>query len=305
MRRILVGLDGSPLAESILPFVEAVARKMGAKVTLLHVSAIPEGIPPIADHPAIDQIVRRDRELAAEYLQQQQRRLAGAGVETSIATAAGRPAAEIVACATREAADLVALATHGRSGLQRWAYGSVADAVLHTTATPLLLMRPDAPWTARPHGPGRILVALDGSPEAERALGVAEPLASRCRLPVVLVRYVEPLVLAFTADPGGMAYLDVRGILDASIQGARDYLEAHVAALYQCGIGASAEVSVAAPASGIRAYVAAHPDTLLVLCTHGRSGWKRALLGSVARRVLETVAAPMILCPPPAARSAA
>jgi nucleotide-binding universal stress UspA family protein len=299
VRRILVGLDGSPLAESILPFVETLARRMGAGVTLLHVSAVPEAAPPITDLPSIDEIVVRDRALAAEYLEQQRRRLARADVVASVATASGRPAAEIVACATRERADLIALATHGRSGIQRWTYGSVADGVLHATTIPLLLMRPDAPWSARPHGPGRILVPLDGSPEAERALGVAEPLAARCGLPVVLVRYVEPLALTFAADPTAMAYVDVRGVLDTAVASARAYLDGHVRGLHQCGLDARAEVAVEQPATGIRGYVAAHPDTLLVLSTHGRSGWKRAVLGSVTRRVLATVAAPIIVCPPP------
>jgi nucleotide-binding universal stress UspA family protein len=302
MRRILVGLDGSPLAESILPFVETLALKTGAKVVLLHVSAVHESVPSIADLPSINEIVARDRARATEYLEQQRRRLTIVGVEASTATAVGRPAAEIVGCATREKADLIALATHGRSGIQRWTYGSVADAVLHATTTPVLLMRPDAPWQARPHGPGRILVPLDGSPEAERALGVAQSLAARCSLPVVLAQYIEPLVFAFTPEPGGLAYVDVRGILDTAMAGARAYLDAHVRALGQHGIAVSAEVSVEQPASGIRGYVAANPDTLLVLSTHGRSGWKRAVLGSVARRVLATVAAPMIVCPPPASQ---
>ena len=105
MRRILVGLDGSPLAESILPFVETLARKMGAAVTLVHVSAIPDDLPRGADVPSIDELATHDRALAAQYLREQQSRLAVAGIETSIVTAAGSPAAEIVACATRTAAD--------------------------------------------------------------------------------------------------------------------------------------------------------------------------------------------------------
>src|SRR3972149_3880561 len=121
-----------PLAETILPFVEGLAGKLPAGVTLLHVTAVPEHAPPLTDYPSLDQIVERARELAGDYLREHQRRLSAAGGSASTAAVSGDPAAEIVRYADRDGADLIALATHGRSGIGRWAYGSVADRVLHT-----------------------------------------------------------------------------------------------------------------------------------------------------------------------------
>ena len=108
---------------------------------------------------------------------------------------------------------MLALATHGRSGIGRWAYGSVADQVLHTTPKPLLLVRPDG-WAAVPRAIQRIVVPLDGSPEAETAFQLAEPLAVRCGLPLVLLRFVEPLLPTFAPEMGAAAYMDLQAIID-------------------------------------------------------------------------------------------
>jgi nucleotide-binding universal stress UspA family protein len=298
MRRILAGLDGSPLAETILPFIETLAKMTGAEITLFHAVSLPASVPQLADYPSIDQVVRRARQLAEDYLHEQRHRSADTGVRTSVAVVLGDPAQEIVRYAEREGFDLVALATHGRSGVQRWAHGSVADRVLHTTTIPLLLIRPGDGWAAVPRGIQQIVVPLDGSPEAEASLRIAEPLASRCHLPLVLVRFVEPLMLDFAADPSGVAYVDFQRITDGMLKTARDYQEGTASKLRQQGVSVSAEVSVAPPADGIATYTNAHPSSLVVLTTHGRSGWRRFLLGSVARRVVQTVAAPIVICPP-------
>jgi nucleotide-binding universal stress UspA family protein len=291
MRRILVGLDGSPLAETILPFVEMLARRIAARVTLLHVASVP-------DHPSVDELVRKATRLAEGYLRQRRERLDAAGIDASIAVVTGSPAPEIVRYAEREGFDLVALATHGRSGVERLAFGSVADEVLRTTTIPLLLVRPGEGWAAAPRAINRILVPLDGSPEAEAALTVAEALARECNVPIVLVRFVEPIIVDFAADPTGMAYVDFQGILDSMEEAAREYLDRMAAALGRRGVTVTTEVSVAQPADGIAAHTRQRQDDLVVLGTHGRSGWRRFLPGSVARRVIRTVAAPMIVCPP-------
>jgi len=298
MRRILVGLDGSPLAETILPFVEILARKTGATARLLHVVSVPERTPPVDDHPAIDQLVRQATQLADGYLREQQRRLGAAGVETSIAVVAGTPALEIARHAEQQEFDVIALATHGRSGVQRWAHGSVADQVLHTTAIPLLLVRPGDGWGATPRDIHRVVVPLDGSADSEAALQIAEPLATRCGVPLVLLQFVPDIVPDFVGDPLGVAYANVQGLTESAVEAARNDLETTAGALRQRGLTASAQVSVALPAEGIAAYARQHPDSLVVLTTHGRTGWREFLLGSVARRVVQTVAVPIMVCPP-------
>jgi len=81
-------------------------------------------------------------------------------------------------------------------------------------------------------------------------------------------------------------------------EAAREYVNRMAAALGRRGVTVTTEVSVGQPADGIAAHTRQRRDDLVVLGTHGRSGWRRFLPGSVARRVIRTVAAPMIVCPP-------
>ena len=299
MRHILVALDGSPLAETSLPFVEMLARKSEARVTLLHAVRIPDDVPRDSE-PSMDEIVRRSEQLANHYLREQQLRLVSANIDTRIAVVTGDPAHEILAYVGREGCDVVALATHGRSGVQRWAHGSVAERVLQTATVPLLLIRPDEGWTAAPRDIHRLVVPLDGSAESETALRLAGPLAVRLGVPVVLVRFIEPVV-QFAAGPSDIGYLDVQGIMENMVEEARKEVEKTSAALRSRGIMAHGEVTVGQAATGIANHVHQHPGSLVVMTTHGRSGWQRLLLGSVARRAVQTVAAPILLCPPPRA----
>ena len=299
MTHILVPLDGSPLAETILPFVEHLVRRADGHVTLLYVTPVRRGVPAIPDHPAIDQMVTRDSRLAESYLADQRRRLVAAGIDAAIAVTAGDPAPEIIRYAERTGVDLIALSTHGRSGVQAWTHGSVADEVLHTARTPLLLVRPGDRWAAAPRGIERVIVPLDGSWEAETALGVAELVAAPGGVPLVLLRCVEPLSLGFVADPSGIPYVGMQAIITVLVQEARDYLEDVATRLRARGMTVSTEVSVGATAPGIAAYARCTPDSVVVLASHARAGWRRVLLGSVARRIAQMVPTPVIVCPLP------
>ena len=138
--RILVPLDGSEQSARILPLVKALARLYGSKVTLFHATEL---YPVASDYPMV-QLPPTPREVA-RALAPFRRRLAG--ISVSVRSSLGTPAATILDAAEGEKAELIAMATHGRSGLSRWAYGSVAEQVLRHTSRPLLLLR-----TAGPHG---------------------------------------------------------------------------------------------------------------------------------------------------------
>ncbi len=134
-RRLLVPLDGSERAAGVLPLAQDLARAYGAAVVLLRVAR------------------RRDAGLAADAPPLDARALEGslagalafvraAGVEAEARGRLGDPAAEIVDAVADEGADLVVLSTHGRTGLARWVFGSVAEHVLHQVAVPVLVARP-------------------------------------------------------------------------------------------------------------------------------------------------------------------
>ncbi len=146
--KLLVPLDGSGLAEQALTKALEVAES--GKTTLLLLRAAEASAWPGVD--PTDEQVRVVHE-AEEYLNAVQERLADKGirkVETSVWY--GRPAAAIVEAARVGGADLIVMTTHGRSGLGRLILGSVAEAVLRGTSTPIMLLRADGAPVERPFG---------------------------------------------------------------------------------------------------------------------------------------------------------
>src|SRR5688572_24782311 len=143
-RRILVPLDASPRAEAILPYVEDLAHRFGSSVIFLQVLE-PVYISLLNPDPQIDDMVKdleEKQELeAATYLNGRCGEFRERKIEARTRTARGPVVATIVEIAAHENADLIAMASHGRTGLSRVFYGSVAAGILHRVDRPLLLIR--------------------------------------------------------------------------------------------------------------------------------------------------------------------
>jgi nucleotide-binding universal stress UspA family protein len=144
--RILAALDGSDLAEQILPHVEALAEKFSATVILLRattpvqqVVAAELGIEGVFVDPML--IIEEERREAARYLEQVAERLRRRGITVQCVQPEGSPAKTILEHARGTNTDLIALTTHGHGGLGRLIFGSVADEVLRKAVCPLLLVR--------------------------------------------------------------------------------------------------------------------------------------------------------------------
>lgn len=148
--RILVPLDGSEASARILPAVEDLARVFGSEVLLLRIewafaAMVGPFAPDVAKLRPLDQVAA---EIAPVQI-----RLEAAGVRARVIASYGPEATEILDCAERNRVDLVALSTHGRSGLSRWAFGSVAEHVLRHCACPVLVRRVppgQVAWVRRP-----------------------------------------------------------------------------------------------------------------------------------------------------------
>ena len=140
-KRALVPLDGSPLAETIIPFILEIAGPLDMEVVLLRVV---QPIPPVviegSRHVEVEDVEAR-RIDATEYLAPLAAELEQKGVRVRTQVRRGVPAPEIVAAAREGGADLIAMSTHGRGGLGRILFGSVAAAVLHEAKIPVFLMR--------------------------------------------------------------------------------------------------------------------------------------------------------------------
>jgi nucleotide-binding universal stress UspA family protein len=130
--RILVPLDGSDVAEAILSQMEELASKIGAEVILLEILS-EAGVLPTTAHQEYNE--------AKQYLDAIAHRLESKGIKTSATIRYGEPAEEIVDYARTNDVGLIAMSTHGRSGVGRWVFGSVAEKVLRGTALPILLVR--------------------------------------------------------------------------------------------------------------------------------------------------------------------
>ena len=137
-KTVLVPLDGSSVAEQVLPHAVQFARGFRAAVVLFHV--VPSA--GVAASPLTPEEKARIAEVD-QYLVQLKERLVKEGVkEASWAVTAGDPADEIIRYADRAGADLVVMSTHGRSEAYQWLFGSVASKVLQGLSIPVLILRP-------------------------------------------------------------------------------------------------------------------------------------------------------------------
>ena len=150
-RMILVPLDGSDLAEIVLPHVEKLAKagEQPAEVVLLEVVEPPRAI--LAGYGdgmgqaavLAQQAAEAEKEEAQKYLAEMEKRLKAKGLNVRSELKAGNAGDEILDFAEGNPVDLIAMASHGRSGISRWAYGSVASKVLRGIATPILVVTPE------------------------------------------------------------------------------------------------------------------------------------------------------------------
>jgi nucleotide-binding universal stress UspA family protein len=143
-KRALIPLDGSMVAESIIPFILEIAGPLDMEVALLSV-LVP--VPPMAvegTRQVVIEDVEKLRAHAEEYLAPIAAELRSKGVRVTTMVRRGEPIAEILAGAREAEADLIAMTTHGRSGLSRLLFGSVAAAVVCHADVPVFLMRQTA-----------------------------------------------------------------------------------------------------------------------------------------------------------------
>lgn len=146
-QKVLVPVDGSELAECVLPHVEAIAKGCQPKKVILirvvETGFIPSGWDEYPIRADVDRLTESVEKPAAEdYLKQLAGRLKLDGVSIETQVTMGKPAETIADYAVHNEIDLIVIATHGRSGVGRWVMGSVADRVLRSACVPVLMVRP-------------------------------------------------------------------------------------------------------------------------------------------------------------------
>jgi nucleotide-binding universal stress UspA family protein len=283
-KRLLVPLDGSPLAEQALPFARAMARIVDGDLILVRATNVKGAYLDLAEAQ-----VRAATE-AEHYLKEVADRY-GTCHPVEYSVPYGDPAAAVAGVAQTRAADLIVMTTHGRGELARMVLGSVADAVVRETRVPLLLIRAGLEIDAWEQGLHRILVPLDGSALAEAALPRVAELARLTNARLTLLQVIGPPMPELTAFEIARLPED-DGELAAE---AEAYLRRVAATLHERGLDVDTAVRFGDPAACIAEETALNHHDLVAMSTHGRSGIDRLVVGSVADRVLRTARAPLLL----------
>lgn len=303
-RRIVVPLDGSQLAEGVLPHVLGLVQGRGSRVWLLSVAAPIRGMNSVALDESVpipgapEEIGRVEQELSA-YLQTIAAKLEPAAAGVEVAVRFGRQADEILAFSGEVEADLIAMSSHGRSGIGRWVFGGVADRVLHRSTCPVLLVR--AGQVREQDGYLRVLVPLDGSELAEQILPYVKALIQPDRTHVYLVSVLttglgDRTVALLTSYPPGLR-LATTALQQADVQ-LRTYLRSVAAMLRERRAVVHVAIRNGSPAEEILAHGAEVEADLIGMTTHGYSGVSRWVYGNVASKVLQGAGRPVLLVRP-------
>jgi nucleotide-binding universal stress UspA family protein len=265
---VLVPLDGSPEAEQALPYAEALAAP-GCQLILLEVGEDPD------DEFAL---LERHADSCAH-----------------LETASGDPAEQILRVVRDLGVGMIVMTTHGRGALGRLAFGSVADAVTRHAPVPAMVVRPgEAPSQPVMR---RLVVPLDGSPLSETALPFARSLAQRLEVPVRLITAVDPVSLVPSAVAPALAFdAEIYDKTLATLRSeATSWLNEASKKLRKAGIDASWEILSGSPYAAIIDIL--QPGDVVVMASHGRSGVKRMLLGSVAEKLTREAPVPVVIVP--------
>lgn len=284
-KRILVPLDGSALSERALAPALKIGELEGSLVMLLRapvaeVSMIPE----VAGFGSynlrnLTEVIEEARHEAKAYVAQLNQSSAKPNLAVESLVVEGEAAEVILATAREKQADLIVMSTHGYSGINRWVMGSVTERVIAHAPCPVLVIRADKPIT-------RMLIPLDGSELAERAMLPGLEIAAAFGAEVEFFRAIQPVPMENIhelekAERGlGMQ------LQDSWLEAAGEYLKRQVELAQRRGLTAKAVVRTGSAASTLLDYAEAMEIDAVAMATHGRSGLQKWLYGSVTEKVL-------------------
>lgn len=289
--RLLVPLDGSDLAESVLPAAVYLAERFHATLILFH--ALEQNAPTTvhgAHHLS-------DLTEARAYLDALANRLDRPGLMIERHAHASREP-DVAKSITRHAnalnAQLIVLCAHGRSGLREALVGRIAQRVIHQGATHVFLFRPGKidDWHCQ-----KILVPLDSAPVHEPALPIAAEFARVCQASIEVITVVPTASTLSAERAAASTFLPTttNAVLDLAERGAVDYLQKITGKLLADGLSVKGQVARGDAASEILAGAERAGADLIVLATHGRGTIEAFWAGSMTPQVIERAAAPLLL----------
>ena len=299
---ILVPLDGSHFSEQSIATAADLAARYDASLHLVHVHVPRVIYPPTADGTfpyegvasgGLDEEYRRGEVEYMERLAQRIENVPKKDLDTKILD--GRVSDALGEFVDQADVDLIVMASHGHTGVERLWLGSVTEALARHTTKPLLILRPTdvkgEPSSLLPIE--HVLVALDGSDESEAILNSVRALGKMGAKATLLHVLSEESVFGVEGFPPPPSSMEI--LMDQ----ADEYLES-VARDLENDLGhVSIHVEIAPnPARGILDVAQSLGVDLIAMATHGRTGLRRALMGSVADKVLRAATEPILLKKP-------
>jgi nucleotide-binding universal stress UspA family protein len=321
LKRIMVPLDGSLLAESALGVAARIAHASDGTILLLQVIGSPGTITPyiyssdMAQSPQLEHdLIEMEQENAETYLGEIARLNMLAGIQIEPTIVSGSAGMSILDTAKEEDVDLIVMSSHGETGFKRFVLGSVAQYVSRHSYVPVLVLQDDgsAPFSAS-HDPSRpsrsitALVALDGSELAEASLEPAAYVVAALAAPVqgTLLLSTVANKQADRAKHGSEEFM--RDEAKKYLIGIREHLQGSdigkLKLVIEWSIEESKDVAnalIEAAESG-KTIESSHEFTgcdLIAIATHGRGGLKRLMAGSVTEDVLGSTNLPMLIVRP-------
>lgn len=227
-----------------------------------------------------------EHEDAAAYLRDARENISRPGVTVRTIVGEGERSNAIANTAVMKNADLIAMTTHARTGVSRWLLGSVAGKVIRQAQSPIMLVRHSSRYN-------HILVTLDGSELAERIIEAALALAAG---------YNSRVTFLQVADAGKSGLRRGAGTAtddESSEPGGETYLEEIISRYENSGLEIDAIIMGGPVAGSILAYAAENNVDLIAMSTHGRSGLRKLIFGSVTEKIMCDSGCAMLIVRPP------
>jgi len=290
-KKMLVALDGSELAELVLDYARELAGNLSLNTVVLHVYNPSEREFITMRRGYINRIAETLECQVREIQKKVGKKPEEGALEVRAELVEGHAAEEIVRYAEKHHSDLILMATHGRSGIKRWAIGSVVDKVVRATKRPVLVVRAKARYEIS----NSMVVPLDGSRESEAAAGFIAELAIGLNSEVSLLQVLEPTYYVHTTDGHSVRvrYSSVR--LEQLKDGARSYLEKVAGQLKGKGVDAVCEIRIGAVPVEIIKFADEKRTRLVAMLKRRRSAISPLDIGSVADKVLRRGTTPVLL----------
>lgn len=296
--KIVVPIDGSDLAELAVPYAAALGGR-DASLHLLRVIPRAEAIQGLWGGVVVTEAMVQEmtEAEAAEDLERALHHAGEFGPNLVGDVVAGDPADQIIQTGVRLGADMIVMASHGRGAVGRWTFGSVADRVARESLIPVAIVCPQPEDQMEAVSFSRIVVALDGSELSHLALPTARELSRRTGAQVLLVQAINPVAPLYPAiASGSIAGEEIyeENLTTQEREASRNLDDAR-AQLTAAGISVSTRILVGPTVPALESVI--EPGDMIVITSHGRSGIRRWLLGSVAERLIRCAVAPVVLVP--------